>query len=524
MALEIPETAEQVINRALTDIQRELPTSNPRLKNSWLLALATADSNAIFDFYLQLNEAIKQNFPDTATGVFLERWAAIFGIQRLSATQANGNCAATGTATTVIPSGTTLIISGNTYTSTGSATISAQSISVTGIVRSGTTATATTASNHNLANNVPVTISEAVETDYNLSAVAITVTGLNTFQYQVSGSPSTPATGTILAAFTSASVPIQSDTFGAFAADGVTSLNLDTGTELGLQSPISGVDDTFTVDFGDIGGGTDQETDASLEDRMLDRIQNPVAHFNVSDITAKAKEVAGVTRVFVEEAGTNIGTAAVTSITRSNNIATVTLTVAQDFSSGQLVTILGAGESEYNVTEGAILVQSPTIFHYLVTGTPSTPATGTITSSVSIALGTLRVFFMRDNDDNPIPSGSEVTTVKNKILEINPANTDGNLDLSVLAPTAVATDYTFTALDPNTPTMQTAVIASLDVFYAESTFIGTDIDEDSYRAAIFNTVDTETGDVVKSFELSAPSGDITINSGEIGTRGNAVFS
>jgi len=524
MALEIPDSALEVINRLLTDIQRELPTSSPRLKNTWLLALATGDANAIFDFYLQLKEAIKQNFPDTATEEFLERWAAIWGIQRLAATQATGNCAATGTATTIIPLGTTLTISGNTYTSTGSATISAQSISVSSIERSGTTATATTATNHNLANNVPVTISGAVETEYNVSAAAITVTGLNTFEYQVADAPSTPATGTILAAFTAASVPIESDDFGATASDGLTSLNLDTGTELNLQSPISGVDDTFTVDFGDIGGGTDQESDASLDARLLDRIQKPVAHYNVSDIVTKAMEVAGVTRVFVEQAGAIIGTAAVTSITRSNNIATVTLTVAQDFSTGQQVTIAGAGESEYNVTNQSILVQSPTIFHYLVIDNPSTPATGTITSTVAIPLGTLRVFFMRDNDDNPIPSGSEVTTVKNKILEITPANTDGNLDLSVLSPIAVPTDYTITSLVPNTPTMQTAVIASLDVFYAESTFIGIDIDEDSYRAAIFNTVDTETGDVVISFDLSAPSGDIPISSGQIGTRGNVVFS
>jgi len=181
-------------------------------------------------------------------------------------------------------------------------------------------------------------------------------------------------------------------------------------------------------------------------------------------------------------------------------------------------------ETDYNVIDEPILVESTTVFHYIVAGTPSTPATGTITSTVIISLGTLRVFFMRDNDDNPIPSGSEVTTVKNKILEITPANTDGDADLSVLAPVAVATDYTFTSLSPNTPTMQVAIIANLDVFYAENTFVGITIDEDAYRSAIFNTVDTETGDVVLSFDLSAPSGDVVISSGQIGTRGNVVFS
>lgn len=515
MSIEIPESAAEVENRAKTDVQRELPESNPFLKNSWLSALITSFANRIFDFYLQLTAAIRENFPDTATGTFLERWAAIFGKQRLAATQATGNVVATGTATAVIPSGTVMTGSEGNYTSTSSATISAQSISVSGIVRSGQTATATTTSNHGLANNVPVTISGADQTEYNVSAAAITVTGLNTFEYQVTGSPTTPATGTILAAFTFASVPVQSVDFGA-------DTNLDAGEQVTLQSPIVNVDDTLTVDFGAVGGGTDQETDAALRIRMLERIQNPVAHFNEADIEDKAKEVNGVTRVFVQKAGTVIGTASVTSITRLGNVATVTLAAPLDISSGQAVTITGANETDYNVTDAVILVESTTVFHYIVANTPSTPATGTITSSLSIALGTVTTYFMRDDDDNPIPTASEVTTVKNKILEITPANT-ADADVVVAAPTAVSVDFTFTALTPNTSTMQAAIQANLAAFFEEDTTVGVDIDEDAYRSAIFNTVDTETGAEVTTFTLSAPSGDVAIAIGEIGVLGNVVF-
>ena len=79
------------------------------------------------------------------------------------------------------------------------------------------------------------------------------------------------------------------------------------------------------------------------------------------------------------------------------------------------------------------------------------------------------------------------------------------------------------SLVPNTTTMQSAIIANLDLFYAESTFVGVDIEEDAYRAAIFDTIDTETGEKVQSFELSTPTGDIAIAFNEIGTRGNVVF-
>lgn len=517
MPIEIPDTAAEVENRAKTDVQRELPESNPFLKNSWLSALITSFANRIFDFYLQLTAAIKENFPDTATATFLERWAAIWGKQRLAATQATGNVVATGAAAAVIPISTVMTTADGNYSSTVEATISAQSISISSITRSGQTATVTTVSDHGLANNVPVTVSGAVEVEYNVSAAAITVTGLNTFEYQVTGSPSTPATGTILAAFTSASVPVQSIDFGA-------DTNLDAGDQVTLQSPIVNVDDTLTVDFGAVGGGTDQELDPSLRSRMLDRIQDPVAHFNAADIKDKAKEVAGVTRVFVQESGFVLGTAAVTSITRNGNVATVTLASAQAFSSGQTVTITGANEADYNVTDSAILVESTTIFHYIVANIPSTPATGTILSSIEVALGQVRVFFTRDDDDNPIPSGSEVSTVRAKLEEIVPANTSADNDLIVLAPTAVTTDFTFSALSPNTSTMQAAILANLKEFFAESTSVGINVDQDAYRAAIFNTVDTVTGDVVTTFELSTPTADIAIDTDEIGVLGNVVFT
>lgn len=72
------------------------------------------------------------------------------------------------------------------------------SISILSIIRSGTTATVTTVSDHGLSTSSSVTISGATQTDYNITA-AITVTSTTTFTYTVAGSPATPATGTIVA-------------------------------------------------------------------------------------------------------------------------------------------------------------------------------------------------------------------------------------------------------------------------------------------------------------------------------------
>lgn len=436
MPLNLPDNADEVVQRAKTDVQREVVESNPFLKNSWLGALITGYANRIFDFYLQLKEAITQSLPDTATGDFLERWAAIWGINRLAATSGSGNIVATGTDTTSIPGSTLFVASdGKIYESDLPVVIAASVLNVTSITRSGTTATVITSGNHNLANNVPVTIAGANETDYNVSNTEIVVIALNSFTYQVANAPSTPATGVITAAHTSTPVPVTAQDFGALT-------NQASGAELKLQSPIVGVDDEANVDFGEIGGGTDQETDDELRIRLLDRVQNPIAHFNVAEITAVAKTIAGVTRVFVEEI---------------------------------------------------------------------TPTVGQVT-----------IYFMRDNDADPIPTPSEVADVDAVIQAIRPANTDP-ADVIVNAPTGISTNFIFTALSPNTSTMRDAVSANLRQFFDEQTNVGANVDQDAYRSAIFNTVDTITGDVVSTFTLSAPIGDITIASGEIGILGNVTY-
>lgn len=68
----------------------------------------------------------------------------------------------------------------------------------------------------------------------------------------------------------------------------------------------------------------------------------------------------------------------VTSITRSGNVATVTLT-NHGYATGQTVTLSGAVPYAYNVT-GPITVTGASTFTYLVSGAPTTPATGAITA------------------------------------------------------------------------------------------------------------------------------------------------
>ena len=518
MAIETPEETARVEDRIKVDVQREAPDSNPYINTHWLRSLIAGFARRIFDFYKDLNRTELRVMPDTADSSTAPRWGKIYVGAKNQSTIASGSVIATGVAGSLIGVGAPMQANSLDYITTSNATIALQSINVDSITRSGTTATVTTSNNHNLASAVPVTISGAVETDYNVTGTQIVVTGLKTFTYQVSGSPSTPASGTILAGFTSARVEIDSSGFGD-------ANNLTLDTPIKFQTPIVGVDETATVSFETVGGGSDEESTDDYKLRYLDKIRNPVAHFNAADIIAKAKEVTGVTRVFVEEAGKEIGTIGITSITRSGNIATVTTSSAHGFEDGFQTTITGADQADYNVVKVRIIIESTTIFHYIVDGTPATPATTstTLDATTIIPLGTVRTFFMRDNDDDTIPSAAEVATVKAQIDTIRPANTS-DTDNIVQAPTAVVVPYTFTELTPDTATMRTAVQANIKQFHEEETTVGVNVDQDAYRAFIKNTVDTETGQTLTSFELSTPTTDIIIASGEIAIDGLVTFN
>jgi hypothetical protein len=98
---------------------------------------------------------------------------------------------------------------------------------VTSITRASTTATVT-ATAHGFTSGDQVNIRGAVQTDYNGDFI-VTVTDANTFTYTVSGSPATPATGTIVAN----NGPEVRDSYegGLYAAGVFASQNYDNANE-----------------------------------------------------------------------------------------------------------------------------------------------------------------------------------------------------------------------------------------------------------------------------------------------------
>lgn len=413
---------------------------DPTIRNSFAKGIVDASAGGFDENNDILKKLEIQLFPWSATGIFLERWAAYYGINRAAAEKAAGVIVFSGAAGSVIPSATLVTrANGLEYATLADITISAQAINVTSIDRLGATATVTTVSNHNLATGIVIdSITGADQAEYNVTNAEITVINATQFSYQVTGAPTSPATGTIQANYTTGFGNVEASDFGVGG-------NANAGSQLSLVSPILNVDDTAAVNQDGLVGGLDIESDDGLRARLQERTSNFSAPFSVAGLPIFIKErVPGVTRTWVEDA---------------------------------------------------------------------TPDPGKVT-----------IYFTRDNDTNIIPTGSQVADVKNAIIDpdtgIKPANTPDSYVI-VNAPVAVATNFTFSSLSPNTEDMQAAITASLTDYFKNNTNVGQDVTENQYENIIFSAIDSSGN--TPTFALSAPSGDITISTGELATLGTITY-
>ena len=147
------------------------------------------------------------------------------------------------------------------------------------------------------------------------------------------------------------------------------------------------------------------------------------------------------------------------------------------------------------------------------------PAPGTVP-----APGQVYIYILRDNDENIVPTQTILNQTKTAIIELGklPAHSSA-ADVFVYGPITVQTDFELATLVPDTPTMRTAVTDQLTAFFEDTVSFQQSVTEASYLGAIQNTQDLQTGDILVSFSLNAPTGDITIGAGEIAVLGEVSF-
>lgn len=378
----IKELQERIINQLIlsinagqTDRSKQV---DPNIRNSLIGALVSSTAAGFDENNDVLRQILIQLFPQTATGIYLEMWAAFFGITRLAAVKSSGNVLFTGTAGGIIPAGTLIKRADDTQFETQvESTISAQTINISGITRSGSTATATTSSAHGLATGISITVAGADQTEYNITAT-ITVTSETTFTYEVSGSPTTPATGTITASYTTVSVLVIASDYGS-------DQNSAGGSQFTLVSPLNDVDDTCLLDYNGMSGGLDLEEDDDLRTRLLERTANFTAPFTTGGIPIFIKQnVSGVTRIWVQAATPSAGYVTV-YFTRDKD-ANIIPSSARVLDVKNAIIDEDTGIKPANVADSYVVVSAPTAVPVDVTFSALSPNTEDMQDAITEAL------------------------------------------------------------------------------------------------------------------------------------------
>lgn len=299
MAITIIQSARDIIQRIRTDVQRNLDGSNPFLRNGLLSAMTIAFGNRFFDQQRLVAQWKDQFFVNTANLENLRVWGDLRNIQQGVASASSGPIVITGTAGTIIDANSVFTSGQLRFRTRENATIAQQTVRISQLSQISGTATAITDTNHNLATGMTVNINGASDPRYN-GEHEIVVTDRDRFTYDVDPATPTSQQGVINVVSISILVNVDCETTGS-------NTNLSPGNELQIEANQLGVDPTALVAFGGLGGGSNDETEESFRQNVLDAWQNPTALFNETAIRQQAKSIRGVTRVWVERATPNAG-------------------------------------------------------------------------------------------------------------------------------------------------------------------------------------------------------------------------
>jgi uncharacterized phage protein gp47/JayE len=290
-----------VVDSARNSLRAELPELDSSTeRRSFIGALVKALGSLMADWYLAMKRyADREPFPQTATGQFLLNgwWRDLTKLEPLAAAPAHGYVAAEGTHGTSIPVGTLFEGSGGiVFESLLGATIANTTIlaqSLTYDVGTGRCNFIATGS-HYMATGMTVTITGATPSAYN-GTFLVTVVDDDDFTYVPLSVPgATTATGTVHATATFAAIEVEATVAGQ-------STNVSGGTTLAVSKDIPGVL-TVTTGANGLDGGTDTESEDSYRARVLEALGTDYGMFTEDEITIIAKQVPGVTRVFVRKA------------------------------------------------------------------------------------------------------------------------------------------------------------------------------------------------------------------------------
>ena len=244
------------------------------------------------------------------------------------------------------------------------------------LTRSGSTATFAFPAGHNFVVGDTIQVVQVAQREYAGNHV-VTARTSTPFSYEVSGTPATPATpATGYSTFSATKTSemefgwnsLQQTLIPQMVPDykngGVAWTIATWRAAAGINS--SGFRRKKPREISSTSQTSDNDSNAAADGQQAYLLSNGLPHRYDSSATPKWQ---------VTEA-----TKSVTSITRVGQTATVTV-VGHNYPQGSKVRIAGASQSQYN-GDFVITVTSADTFTITVSGSPATPATGTITAAL----------------------------------------------------------------------------------------------------------------------------------------------
>ncbi len=243
----------------------------------------------------ELMEALYNSaYPGSASDIHLDRIGEITAIIRNSATASTVTAYMAGTASTAIPIDTLFSVqdSEEQFKTLSLVSLSGSNFSITALTSSSGIATATAAAHGRSVGNF-VFVNSAVEPEYNGLVQILTVADANTFTYAITGTPSSPATGTI-----------DADPATAVACESVDlgEINALSGTLVNIVNNISGLN--RVENYLDAVKGSNVETDTEFRTRRINALTG-IAAARLEGIRSFLLLVANVTSAKVFENATS---------------------------------------------------------------------------------------------------------------------------------------------------------------------------------------------------------------------------
>ena len=277
------------VNLMIGKAYKALPGIDPTIKASIINASIVSNAAGMVSCQEGIKDAVNQSFPQTADEEFLELHGEVNNIVRFSPQEAIGQGAAPGILGTEVDIDSPITFNGNSYINTIASVVQEYSGGLSLSFSSGLV-TGVTDINHTLSTGLNITISDAVQTEYN-GTFEIIVLSDNSFTYELVAGVLNVDTGNYASEY--ALLQIESVETG---------LNKNAGAGSLMDINETGLDGFVSVGFGGLVLGRDLEDFEALRVRVMDSNSLTPGIATLPMEVFSAKSITGNTRVFIQRA------------------------------------------------------------------------------------------------------------------------------------------------------------------------------------------------------------------------------